>query len=159
MLDLKMKKMIEVVAYKQFESWYEEKNYKSQQQSTNKSKTTTDEDTTTTEIKQETSAPTDKEVKQADTKLRGLMSTFDPLNWAKGHFEMDGFRIGLGLKTALSKMPSFRVKKVPKKEEDNNDKGDKGEHRRNFCCNQLILTLLTKERMIWSWMTIVGLAG
>lgn len=46
-------------------------------------------------------------------KNQSLLNAFDPLNWAKNSFEMDGFRIGLGLRSAVLKMPSFRVKKRP----------------------------------------------
>lgn len=54
-------------------------------------------------------------VDKPDNKLKNqsLLNAFDPLNWAKNSFEMDGFRIGLGLRSAVLKMPSFRVKKRP----------------------------------------------
>uniref|UniRef100_A0A6F9DRC2 [histone H3]-lysine(4) N-trimethyltransferase n=1 Tax=Phallusia mammillata TaxID=59560 RepID=A0A6F9DRC2_9ASCI len=106
------RKMIETIAFRVYESWWDSQNAPKNPKPVVTSKPTAA--ATTTEV---TKTEADKENidKTNTTKPAGkpptLLNTFDPLNWAKGSLEMDGFRIGLGLRSAISKMPSFRVKK------------------------------------------------
>ncbi|CAK8676672.1 unnamed protein product [Clavelina lepadiformis] len=113
------RKVIESMAFKIYESWWDEqcalKNPKPIKPAVSAAVAATvkTEPVVETLVKSETK-PVESENKplgQNTGKMPSLLNTFDPLNWAKGSLEMDGFRIGLGFRSAISKMPSFRLKK------------------------------------------------
>jgi len=98
------RKVIESMAFKVYEAWWDG-------QSTMKNPKVLPK-APAIQVKMEPGEKVDATpAKTGAGKLPALLNTFDPLNWAKGSLEMDGFRIGLGLRSAISKMPSFRVKK------------------------------------------------
>ncbi|XP_039257076.2 uncharacterized protein LOC120333780 [Styela clava] len=112
------RKVIETMAFKVYEAWWDENENtivkkpaipKVSSSSALTDKNTANENNVTVD-------ESNKENKTAASNAgnRSLLNTFDPLNWAKNSFEMDGFRVGLGLRSAISKMPSFRVKKRPR---------------------------------------------
>ena len=106
------KKVIETMAFKVYESWWDK-----EQALKNPKPTAPKQPPVSAIVKTEVGLEPNKDIKpdpEAKTvhgKMPALLNTFDPLNWAKGSLEMDGFRIGLGFRSAISKMPSFRVKK------------------------------------------------
>ena len=108
------KKVIETMAFKVYESWWDKEEALKNPKPTVGAKPTSSVGTAV--IKTEPGPEPDKDAKTEEAKpvhgkMPALLNTFDPLNWAKGSLEMDGFRIGLGFRSAISKMPSFRVKK------------------------------------------------
>ena len=107
------KKVIETMAFKAYEAWWDKEEALKNPKLVTGNKPSAA--TGLLNVKTETNVDGAKDSKlEADTKsskMPALLNTFDPLNWAKGSFEMDGFRIGLGFRSAISKMPSFRVKK------------------------------------------------
>jgi len=108
------KKVIESMAFKVYESWWDKEQALKNPKPTVSTKPVCA--PSTPAVKTEPGTEVEKDVKPEETKpvhgkMPALLNTFDPLNWAKGSLEMDGFRIGLGFRSAISKMPSFRVKK------------------------------------------------
>ncbi|XP_078483562.1 uncharacterized protein LOC101243241 isoform X1 [Ciona intestinalis] len=125
------RKVIESMAFKVYEAWWDEQYALKNPKPAALKKTTVPQNQTNikTEANINTEQPVVDKVKAESKpagKLPALLNTFDPLNWAKGSMEMDGFRIGLGLRSAISKMPSFRVKKpTPSFDEKSKLIGDK----------------------------------
>ena len=108
------KKVIETMAFKVYEAWWDNEQVAKNPKPLPGTKPLS---TSLPPVKTEAIGDLTKDVKPTigskptHTKMPALLNTFDPLNWAKGSLEMDGFRIGLGFRSAISKMPSFRVKK------------------------------------------------
>ena len=139
------KKVIESMAFKVYESWWDkEQALKNPKPAVGTKPASTP---SVTAVKTEPGTEPVKEVKTEDSKsvhakMPALLNTFDPLNWAKGSLEMDGFRIGLGFRSAISKMPSFRVKKrTPSPVEDKRAKLE-SIYRKNKCKSIFYVVIL-----------------